>query len=178
MKNVTLWALLAFTAAFTPGCACFWAPPDEVELSGGPSSDSADEETRLRDAMAQHPEDLGVRFALARQQEQKGLLEAASLNYGVVANGLPVRRFTRPWLCFGRVELALDRDRSAEKALLEVLAVVPDDESWYALNADYRDAAVRLAPILARDEKWDDLEKLRARFVDQLGGEPEDWPVK
>ncbi len=175
MKRILL---LVALASLAPGCSIFWAPPDEVDLSPGAPADAPDEEIRLREEMAQHPEDLGIRFALARQQEQKGLLEAAALNYGVVANGLPAHRFTRPWLCFARVELALDRDRSGEHALAEVLGIVPDDESWYTLNADYRDAAIRLAPLLQREERWEDLEKLRDRFLDQLGGEPEDWPLR
>ncbi len=175
-RSASFLASLAVISA-TSGCSFMWAPPDEVELSAVPV-DATGDEARLRDDMARNPKDLGARFALARQQEQKGLLEAASLNYGVVAESLMPHRYTRAWLCFARVELALDRDRSAEKALREVLSVVPDDETWYGLNPDYRDAAILLAPLLSRDERWDELEKLRARFIDQLGGELEDWPVR
>lgn len=168
--------LIAFIA-LAPGCSLILADPDETQVGHVPA-DTPGEETRLRGQVAENPDDLGVRFALARRQEQNGLLEAASLNYGIVAQGLPAGRFTRPWLAYARVELALDRDRSAQHALENVLAVVPDDESWYQLNADYRDAALLLAPLLAREGKSEDVEKLRARFVDQLGGEPEEWPIR
>jgi hypothetical protein len=160
----------------TTGCSIILADPDETAVHTSPSASSDDQE-RLRRAVTENPEDLRLRYALARQLEEKGLLEAASLNYGVVAHGLPVHRFTRPWLSYARVELALDRDRSATEALEEVLAVVPDDHAWYTLNPDYREAALLLAPLLVRDGRTEELHRLQARFTEQLGGDPEEWPL-
>ncbi len=132
----------------------------------------------IREKMADHPDDLSLRYALAREQEQKGLLEAASLNYGIVANELPPKRYTRAMLAFGRVELALGRDVSARRAFEAVLAVPPENETSTTTNPDYREAAIRLAPLLLAAERWAEIEALHKRFMDELGGDEEEWPIR
>jgi hypothetical protein len=132
----------------------------------------------IRDKMSDRPDDLSLRYALAREQEQKGLLEAAALNYGIVANELPPKRYTRAMLAFGRVELALGRDVSARRALEDVLAVPSENETSFTTNPDYREAAVRLAPLLLAAERWAEIEALHKRFVDELGGDEEEWPIR
>ncbi len=176
MKQALASLLLLLAAA---GCSTdfFWAEPERVSVTPGVSAPTRRALEERRAELARNPDDLGLRFALACDQEKQGFLEAASLNYGIVANGLPAGRFTRPWLAFARVELTLDRDVSAERALREVLSIVPDDRSCYVLNGDYREAAVLLAPLLARSERWGELEKLRARFTAELGGDLAEWPV-
>jgi len=168
--------LLALLLA-CPGCIDFWAAPDAVEVQRSATPESRSGIDALQDEVADHPDDLGKRFALAHAQETHGLLEAASLNYGIVARELPEGLYTRPWLAFGRCELALGRDLSARKAFESVLAVVPEESSAYILNADYREAATKLAPLLARAEDWQALERLQRRYTDDLGGDPEEWPV-
>ena len=163
------WLLAVFVVA-----GCESAPPPEPPREPPPGERIAG----IREKMADRPDDLGLRYALAREQEQQGLLEAASLNYGIVANELPPSRYTRAMLAFGRVELALGRDVSARRAFEAVLAVPPGNETSYVTNPDYREAAVRLAPVLLAAERWAEIEALHKRFVDQLGGDEEDWPIR
>ena len=159
----------AWLLAVVVVAGCVSAPPPEP-----PREPIAE----IREKMADHPDDLSLRYALAREQEQKGLLEAASLNYGIVANELPPKRYTRAMLAFGRVELTLGRDVSARRAFEDVLAVPPENETSYTTNPDYREAAIRLAPLLLAAERWAEIEALHKRFMDELGGDEEEWPIR
>lgn len=153
------------------------APESQVEISlAGDERDAADVQA-LQARVAEEPDDLAARFALGAALERSGKLPEASREYAAVARALPRRRWTRPWLAFGRVELALGRDEQARAALQEVLETVPEERAFYYENEDYRQAAILLAPILSRAGAREELARLRRRFLVELEGDPGEWPV-
>jgi hypothetical protein len=129
----------------------------------------------LRERIAEHPNDLPARFELAATLERMHLLDGASYHYGIVAQNLPRRKFTRPWLCFGRCEVALGHDISGRRALEEVLATVPEDRATYVENGDYQEAALLLAGILRSQHAAVALAALETRYVSEFGGDPGTW---
>ncbi len=128
--------------------------------------------------VTERPEDLGARFALGVAYEQVGKLESASKQYEFVIRKIPPRQFTGPMLRYAQVELKLRHEPVAQRAFEEILATVPADTHFYQENPDYRIAAIHLAPILERQGQTDAFARLRRRFVVQLAGEPEEWPLR
>jgi hypothetical protein len=160
--------------AFAAGCSS--SSPSEKEKDKGVETTSKDDLDRLQERVAAQPADLAARFELACELERKGLLEGAKVHYAVVAQELPPGKFTRPWLCFGRVELALGHDVSGRRALEKVLAIVPEQRAYYADNDDYQEAALLLAPILRDEHAYAELARLKARYLVEFEGDPERWP--
>lgn len=124
------------------------------------------------------PDEIRTHFERGLACERDGKLERALEEYELVAKALPPRRYTRPWLSAGRVALALHREDRARAALEEAVAAVPDDPGFYAENDDYREAAILLAPLLARAGAKEELSRLRTFFLLKLGGTPEEWPLR
>jgi hypothetical protein len=129
-------------------CGCASPRGAPIVSVGAPHSQQEKEILDLRGEVTERPSDLAAQFALGVDMERNGMLEGAANQYSIVAQGLPQGKFTRPWLCLARVELALGYDVTGERALKEVLAVHPADKAGYVENDDYQEAAVLLAGIL------------------------------
>jgi hypothetical protein len=157
--------VLLAALALLPGCA---SEETVVVSVGAPAEPEAPLPERLGDP--------DKRLAFAASLERDGNLAGASAHYGIVARQLPRGSYTRPWLSFGRVELELGHDLSARRAFETVLATVPEDADLYITNDDYREAAVLLAGLLSRANELDELTRLKARFVTELGGTVAEWP--
>lgn len=162
-------------ALLLPGCVTSEEEPT-VEYAIGQTPPAGDEVAALEQRVAQNPDDLPSRFALAGAYERARMLESASREYEVVARAVrPEGRYTRPWLAHALVELELDRTASAKASLERVLAAVPLDASDYQDNEDYRTAALLLCDLLQREGQSVELGRLRHRYVVEFGGDPGDF---
>lgn len=153
------------------GCGSPGTPPEKTE-----ARKPASREVGLRDRVKERPGDAAARFELAGLLERQGQLDQAAHHYAIVAQGTR-GRFTRPWLCLARVELARGNDVSARRALEQVLAVVPEDAAFYVDNDDYQEAAIRLARLLESFNSRAEIAALQQRYLIQFHGDPEAWPA-
>lgn len=149
-------ALLALVA----GCAT--PPPPEP-----PTDDE------LRSQIENDSFDPNPPFELAHRYEARGWYEKAIALYGMAVNRLPPRSGTRPVLDLGILHHRLGNTAAAARCYDEVLATHPALTTRYRENPDYRRAALGRKLLLTDDPLA--LASLEARFLDELGGTPEQW---
>ncbi len=117
-------------------------------------------------------------FELGELDEAENDLERAVEDYGAAVALLPPRRVTRPALSLGRVHLKRGRLEPARRMFEEVLQTVPDDSKRYKENPDFRAAALGLKEVFEKAPDPRAEERVRARFLDELGGAAKDWPAR
>lgn len=178
MRGILAVALATFALASGCGSPETREKPQVQYSIADPSRGSGEAAiAEIRDHLRENPQDASARFALATVFERERRLEEASAELALVVKSLPPRRYTSPSLALGRVEHALKRDIQARRAFEDVLATVPEDLSYYRDNDDYKEAAVLLAGILIRERAFDELGRVRRRYLFELGGDPHEWPA-
>jgi len=115
-------------------------------------------------------------FELGALDESEGDLDKAVDHYGAAVALLPPRRITRPALSLGRVHLKRNNLEAARRLFEEVLGTVPEDAALYRQNPDYREAALGLKEVFAHSPDPKAEERVRERFLDELGGSEREWP--
>jgi hypothetical protein len=65
---------------------------------------------------------------------------------------------------------------AARRMFDEVLRTVPSEARLYRENPDYREAALGLKEVFAHEPDERAAERVRQRFLDELGGAEKDWP--
>lgn len=116
-------------------------------------------------------------YELGMLDEAEGELGKAVEDYGSSVALLPAQHYTRPALSLGRVHLKLGHDEPARRMFEEVLRTVPADAKLYRENPDYREAALGLKEVFSREKDPREAERVRRRFLEELGGSEKDWPA-
>jgi tetratricopeptide (TPR) repeat protein len=132
-------------------------------------------EARIDRAIDKNPKDPWPYFERGQIEEARGDLWKALDDYGACVSLLPARHATRPALSLGRVHWKLGHAEPARRMLEEVVTTVPSDNKFYVANPDFREAALLLRDVYTAQKDEKAVEKMRARFLEEFGGKPEDW---
>ncbi|HZU96074.1 MAG TPA: hypothetical protein VFF73_05150 [Planctomycetota bacterium] len=117
-------------------------------------------------------------YELGTLDEADGNVESAVLHYGAAVANLPPRRFTRPALRWGQALAKLHRPDAARRAFMEVVLTVAPDPGLYKTNPDYRAAALGLRDVFQQVPDSAEEQRVRARFLEEMGGREDEWPGK
>jgi tetratricopeptide (TPR) repeat protein len=159
--------VLVLALVLVIGCS---SPPTKPETP-------AERDARIEKAIAKNPNgDPWPYYERGQIEEERGDLDRAVEDYGTAVSILPPRKVTRPALALGRVHWKLKHAAPARRVLEEVVTTIPSDPKLYVENPDFREAALILKEIYAQEKDVRASEKLRARFLDEFGGKPSDWP--